>query len=286
MFKPEGEQSCDQSSGVREFIYQLSDMRRSASVSPTRDILPRRDVTLFFACLLLLGAAARKRGCSYIHHLHWLAHNIGQNLPRDRIITPYIAPHHVEAAVERAGLNPLTGDISVATTPLRAVKENIVLIDDDVPGHIQQHIIRLAQAHNGTGVVVKGFSKAQLGDLYLKAKLVFDYCMRGAERMPLEASLFGAILTTNNPELDLRAALFDRRADPARAHRVAMWAVLDAAAAAAARGGAAADAAGAAGTAALSSSASESESSPPHAGAGDGASVAASSSSSPSSSAA
>lgn len=175
LFKSEGEQGCDQSSGVREFMYQLSDMRK-------------------------------KPGCMYIHHNHWLAHSLGQNLPRDRIITPYIAPHHVEKAVRAAGLNPKTGDISVATTvlctelintssilnhrshratgnshkpasiparqPLRHLKENLILIDDDVPGNIVQHIQRVAKAHNGSAVLVKGFSKEQLSDLYLKAKVV------------------------------------------------------------------------------------------------------------------
>ena len=169
----------------------------------------------------------------YIHHNHWLAHALGQDLPRNRIITPYVAPHHVEKAVRAAGLNPKTGDISMATTvravyycttnatpmdrrrttplpshsatasplrcppaarpsplhatrlpchqplyrfhqPLRGLKENLILIDDDVPGNVAQHLIRVAAAHNGTAVVVKGYTKDQLIDLYLKAKVTFE----------------------------------------------------------------------------------------------------------------
>ena len=204
--QPEGEPRCDQSHGVREYMYQL-------------------------------GAVRRRRGCMYIHHNHWLAHALvglgtvlypqwrsfrriidslrsrpkrtppprhqGQDLPRERIITPYVAPRHVARAVRDAGLNPKTGDISESTTPLRGaegggreegrcrhnstrtqtsptpdLKENLVLIDDDVPTAIAEHIARAAEAHNGTALVVKDLPRESLPDLFLRAKLVVDWCMR------------------------------------------------------------------------------------------------------------
>jgi len=46
-------------------------------------------------------------------------------------------------------------------------------------------------------VIVSNKSETELLGLYRRATIVFDWCMVGSERMPLEASLFGAILVTS-----------------------------------------------------------------------------------------
>jgi hypothetical protein len=145
-----------------------------------------------------LGSVPKKKGCQYIHHNHWLAHHEGHSLSRDRIITPYVSPHFVEFAHQQAGLNVLTGDISSLTSPLREKKRNLfVLIDDDVPQAAVDVITRNARSLGGEAVVVRGYDVPSLYRLYSRATLVFDWCMRGSERMALEASLFGALLSTN-----------------------------------------------------------------------------------------
>ena len=160
-----------------------------------------------------LGSHPKMR-CPYLHHNHWLAHHEGHNLPRERIITPYIAPHvvptgvvssqgadkvpaQVTQAVKLVGLNAYDGEISEVTTPKRGKLGNVVLIDDDVPRNVVTSISATARKVNMTARVVKGVSQMELPELYQSAMVVIDWCMRGSERMPLEAALHGVLLFTN-----------------------------------------------------------------------------------------
>ena len=47
-------------------------------------------------------------------------------------------------------------------------------------------------------IVVKGYKRSELPKLFRSAKVVVDWCMRGSERMPIEAVLNGALLLTSN----------------------------------------------------------------------------------------
>jgi len=56
-----------------------------------------------------------------------------------------------------------------------------------------------ALLHSGRRpVVAKDLKKEELMDLMLQAKVVLDWCMRGTERTPIEASLYGAVVLTND----------------------------------------------------------------------------------------
>jgi len=143
-----------------------------------------------------LGSHPKMR-CPYLHHNHWLAHHQGHDLPRERIITPYIAPHVVTQAVKLVGLNAYDGEISEVTTPKRGKLGNVVLIDDDVPRNVVTSISATARKVNMTARVVKGIPQMELPEVYQSAMVVIDWCMRGSERMPLEAALHGVLLFTN-----------------------------------------------------------------------------------------
>ena len=84
-------------------------------------------------------------------------------------------------------------------------KERLILIDDDVPGAISSAVravcgtienckVWQAQHWNNN----KGYkTRPQLEDLYRRAEIVVDWCMVGAERLPIEAVLYGAVMLTS-----------------------------------------------------------------------------------------
>jgi hypothetical protein len=145
-----------------------------------------------------LAIRPEPRGLNYIYHNHWLAQS-GHDLPSERVITPYVSPHWIEAAKADAGLNELTGELSTATSPLLRFKEPLlVLIDNDTPNLVVKAVTRAANENGGDAVLVQHKSEAQLLDLYRRATVVFDWCLVGSERMPLEASLFGALFITSS----------------------------------------------------------------------------------------
>jgi hypothetical protein len=56
---------------------------------------------------------------------------------------------------------------------------------------------RISRSEGAEVIVVSGFKRSELPSLYRRAKVVVDWCMRGTDRMPIEASLNGALLLTS-----------------------------------------------------------------------------------------
>jgi len=127
------------------------------------------------------NALSSKRGCQHLAHNFYLSHSNGVDIPLSQVIRPYITPSLVKSADESRGN-----------------RKDIVLIDNDTPGNIINDIERICKEINAVAIVVKGYKRSELPKLFRSAKVVVDWCMRGSERMPIEAVLNGALLLTSN----------------------------------------------------------------------------------------
>lgn len=173
----------------------------------TSEIVPcprdlKSGVHLFIFFLAEYSGGCRKFGARFLSHNQFLANYSlhGQQLrllPPERIIQPYITPSIVNFAHAHAGLLA-DGVISFLRRDNEVTKDDVVLIDDDVPIAVVQIIKAAAARAGGSAVTLANFSSIELLQLYRKAKIVVDWCMVGMERGVLEASLFGAVLITND----------------------------------------------------------------------------------------
>lgn len=136
----------------------------------------------------------------YISHNEYLANFIynGQQikLPRERIIHPYLSIPFFEKAFSRAALHH-NGIILYSKSELKNIKEKLVLIDNDVPLSVVDVIKKAAINAGGIAIVIESLSQDQIIETYEKGMIVIDWCMRGSERCPLEAALFGSIAISN-----------------------------------------------------------------------------------------
>jgi hypothetical protein len=158
---------------------------------------------------LFVWLLAHYRGCTkarFISHNHFLTTFEGIRLPKERIIHPYLSIPIVEQAVKLAGLSN-DGSISYRKSQLKS-KKNIVLIDDDCPYGIMDVIKNSARKAGGTAKVLTQMNQTEIIRAYQSAKVVVDWCMRGSERCPLEASLFGVIAMTSQCGTGLNFADF------------------------------------------------------------------------------
>lgn len=127
-------------------------------------------------------------GCKMFSHNFWLAGNHDSTppdmapveIPTDWVVRPYVSET----------LKPRDWNSSDK-------KENLVLIDNDSPDEIRAAVEGFCQELGCNATVVIHFQRSALPDLFDRAKIVIDWCMRGSERMPLESSLRGAILVTS-----------------------------------------------------------------------------------------
>lgn len=78
------------------------------------------------------------------------------------------------------------------------IGENLILIDNDTPGNVVDKVKEICDVILCKTIFVSGFSRDDLVSLYLQAKVVLDWCMRGSERMPIEAVLRGVVLVTSD----------------------------------------------------------------------------------------
>jgi hypothetical protein len=124
-----------------------------------------------------------KSNCSILSHNYWLSHNLGVNIPSTSVLRPYVA-----------------SSVLPKTQTTLAMKRDLILIDNDSPLDVVDSIFHFCEDFGCTAVVVKDFTQPQLLLLYEKAKIVIDWCMRGNERMPIEAVLHGALLITSDCE--------------------------------------------------------------------------------------
>jgi hypothetical protein len=118
--------------------------------------------------------------CNALSHNYWLSHSLGIDIPTTSVLRPYVTPNLIPQA-------PTS----------RLLKENLILIDDDTPSKVINSIYQICRELKCTAIIIKGFTRAQLPPMYDRAKVVIDWCMRGSERMPIEAVLRGAILISS-----------------------------------------------------------------------------------------
>lgn len=118
--------------------------------------------------------------CSILSHNFWLSRNFGVSVPATSILRPYITPSLLPQS-------PI--DLSK--------KEDLILIDNDSPQDIVDSVLDFCDMFTCTAIVLRGFTREQLLPLYGRAKVVIDWCMRGTERMPVEAVLHGALLVSS-----------------------------------------------------------------------------------------
>lgn len=153
-------ENCNQilvNHGIRQFIWQLG------SWNPN------------------INKKNQDLGCGFISHNFWLASHLNINVPRSNILRPYITPTLIPKK-----------------NPVNVFRENLVLIDSDTPSNIIDLInLTCTKLSNCSFIVVNGFSRAELLQLFYRAKIVIDWCMRGTERMPIEAILNGVVLLSS-----------------------------------------------------------------------------------------
>ena len=125
----------------------------------------------------------RSGECSLLSHNYWLSQNMGAHIPASSILRPYLSPSLLPHT-------PLLHSL--------ALKEDFILIDNDTPSTVVETIFTFCVEFPCTPVVAKGFTRPHLLGLYARAKVVVDWCMRGSERMPIEAVVHGAILISSS----------------------------------------------------------------------------------------
>jgi hypothetical protein len=130
----------------------------------------------------ITGNARRSaEGCRHLSHNFYLSHSHEVDVPSTHVIRPFITPSIVRHAND-----------SIWT------RENLVLVDNDTPPRIINEVKqRISHSEGAEAIVVSGFKRSELPSLYRRAKVVVDWCMRGTERMPIEASVNGALLLTS-----------------------------------------------------------------------------------------
>lgn len=129
-------------------------------------------------------------------------------LPSERIIHPYMSPYIVEKAFHIAGLQH-DGLIDYERSLIKTKKRKLILLDDDVPEEVKEAARIAARKTEGSEVkVVVGMERDELLKAYEESMIIIDWCMRGSERCPLEAALFGAIAITNKCATGLAFADF------------------------------------------------------------------------------
>jgi hypothetical protein len=174
---------------------------------------------------LLQGGPVTRRiaaagGCSMLSHAYYIARpytgnpiwipgyeKIDLNLPEEYQLTPYVTPSLVKAAVEHTQMLR-SGRIYVQK--LATPKRNVVIIDNDARLLARGYEAAVKQTKSIVPdvqfVIATGMSRNALTQLMKDAKVVYDDCMVGSERVPMEACLFGAVVITNNCNVGLRFA--------------------------------------------------------------------------------
>lgn len=153
--------------------------------------------------LVFIYLLANYRGCKddtyhYLSHNHYLLKFENLMLPKERMIHPYLT-EAITTLAHQQGLQH-DGSLLYSKMAYRSKKTDLILVDDDVPESVKRIIASVAEALGGKALVLSGLTRDQLMDAYLAAKVATDWCMRGSERCMLEASLFGAVIMTNNCE--------------------------------------------------------------------------------------
>jgi hypothetical protein len=153
-----------------------------------------------------------RSGVRYISHnqylSNWTFYEHGNHikdiiLPRERVIHPYLSAPIIERAKKRAALQD-DGSILYQQSHIKDVKRNIILIDNDVPDRIHRCITYSIKEINKRNpqmqakeVMLSHMDHDEIMHAYESGKIVIDWCMRGSERCPMEAALYGAIPVSN-----------------------------------------------------------------------------------------
>jgi hypothetical protein len=116
----------------------------------------------------------------YISHNNHLTQYF--NLSREEIIHPYVSERIVQHAVNKAGL---VYDGSILQRHTQLLKQNLILIDNDVPNHIRKLFQHVCAKLGGRTLLLNRLSYSQIISAYGEAKVVVDWDMRGSERCPL-----------------------------------------------------------------------------------------------------
>lgn len=115
-------------------------------------------------------------------------------------LTPYITPSLVR---EASAHTKMLRSGRIYTKKIETPKKNIVIFDDDtrLAAYPQAYdkVMRetLSRVPGTKFVTASGMSRESLLQLMKDAKIVYDDCMVGSERVPMEAALFGNVVITN-----------------------------------------------------------------------------------------
>lgn len=144
-----------------------------------------------------------KSGVRYISHNRFLTNYTFDDkyvrLPLERVINPYISQPIVKHAMKFSGLHS-DGSIAYHRSQLHLVKANVVLTDNDISPGVFDVVRRVADKMGVKVINLMELNSTQLTQAYEQSKIIIDWCMRGSERCPMEAALYGAVLLTNNCE--------------------------------------------------------------------------------------
>lgn len=192
-------------------IVIVPEMRRCADM---RARFPKAE--RIFVWLLRGGDVSERsisEGCELISHTYYIArpqtgnpywmpdnHEIKINLAEEYQLTPYVTPSLVR---EASAHTKMLRSGRIYTRNFATPKKDIVIFDDDTRlaafPQAYDKVVRetLSRVPGAMFVMASGMSKDSLLQLMKDAKIVYDDCMVGSERVPMEAALFGTVVVTN-----------------------------------------------------------------------------------------
>lgn len=200
--------------GREEQLLRAGDVLVLPEVDACPEHLVARGVHVWIYQLGTSPACRRLRqGCRFLVHNFWLSTQYGVNVSRDLVVRPPLNPTHLAErgwhmlpSAQRADTVVINGhDLpSSALAAIEAACERVRLHRRDerranihAPHHLQErHDHRHHQ--NVTCLVPRGYSKPALRRLMGTSKIVVAWCMRGSERLPLEAVTYRNVLLSND----------------------------------------------------------------------------------------
>ena len=134
--------------------------------------------------------------------------NITLRLAQEYQLTPYVSPSLVAAAVAHT---KMLSSGRIFTRNFQTPKRDVVIIDDDAilvtEGKFRDVVEKTTKLWPSVEFhVATKLRRSRLVQLMKDAKVVYDDCMVGSERVVLEASLFGAVVVTNDCNVGSRFA--------------------------------------------------------------------------------
>ena len=135
---------------------------------------------------MALREATLRPHCGFIAHSFWMSSNYSRalvQLPPSMVIRPYISPS--------------ISAFCSASPSKSGVASPLILVDSDTSSAVRWELERACNTSVCEVKRVIRVPRSQVLQLLARASIVVDWCMVGSERLPIEATLCGAVLLTS-----------------------------------------------------------------------------------------